>query len=220
MRNSATFQDLGVQVQRILERESPMKRRLSSQRGFTLLETVLTIGIMMTLAAIAIMQSFGTSQSYSANSAMDTVVAQLRVARQLAITQRTNVQVFFVSNGGTQQVQYQVLAQPNTNEANGPVVTTSFPSQTQFMLTGGVPDTPMNFGNSAAVYIGNVSGGPATMEFTSTGQFTDGTGFNTLNGTLFIGVPGAQATAARAVTIMGGTGRVRQYSWTGKNWIE
>lgn len=197
-----------------------MKRRFNSQTGFTLLETVLTLGIMMTLAAIAIMQSFGRTQSYSANSAMDTVVAQLRVARQLAITQRTNVQVSFASNGATQQLQYQVLAQPNTNEANGPVITTTLPSQTQFLLMGGVPDTPMNFGNSAAIYIGNVSGGPAFMEFTSTGQFTDQTGFNTLNGTLFIGVPGQQNTTARAVTIMGGTGRVRQYSWTGKNWIE
>jgi len=220
MRDSATFQNSGIRVQRILERESSMKRRFHSQRGFTLLETILTIGIMMTLAAIAIMQSFGSTQSYSANSAMDTAVAQLRVARQLAITQRTNVKVSFVSGGGTNQVQYQVLAQPNTNEANGPVITTTFPSQAQFMVTGGVPDTPMNFGNSAAIYIGNVSGGPATMEFTSTGQFTDATGFNTLNGTLFIGVPGGQATTARAVTIMGGTGRVRQYSWTGKNWIE
>jgi type II secretory pathway pseudopilin PulG len=196
-----------------------MKRRLNNQRGFTLLETVLAVGIMFTLAAIAIMQSFGSSQSYEANSAMDTVVAQLRVARELAITQRTNVQVFFVSGGATQQVQYMVLAQPNTNEANGPLNSYSLPSQTSYMLTAGLPDTPMAFGNSAPIYIGNVSGGPAFMEFTSTGQFTDQTGFNTLNGTLFIGIPG-QTAAARAVTVMGGTGRVRQYSWTGSKWIE
>ena len=196
-----------------------MKRRFSSQRGFTLLETVVTIAIMFTLAAIAIMQSFGSSQSYEANSAMDTVVAQLRVARELAITQRADVQVSFVSNGATQQLSYQVMAQPNTNEVNGPVITTSLPSMTQFMLTTGLPDTPMAFGNGAPIYIGNVSGGPALMEFTSTGQFTDSTGFNTLNGTLFIAVPGRTNTA-RAVTIMGGTGRVRQYSWTGTQWIE
>lgn len=196
-----------------------MKRRFDSQRGFTLLETILTIAIMFTLAAIAIMQSFGRSQSYEANTAMDTLVAQLRVARELAITQRADVQVSFVSSGATQQVQYQVLAQPNTNEVNGPVIATNLPSQTAFMLTAGLPDTPMAFGNSAAIYIGNVSGGPPVMEFTSTGQFTDSTGFNTLNGTLFIGVPN-QTNTARAVTIMGGTGRVRQYSWTGTQWIE
>ena len=36
----------------------------------------------------------------------------------------------------------------------------------------------MNFGNIAAVYIGNppVSGGPPIMQFNSTGTFTDSTG--------------------------------------------
>jgi len=196
-----------------------MKTRNSREKGFTLIESVVVIGIMMILMGIAIIQSFGSREAYQANSAMDTVVAQLRVARELAITQRTNVQVTFVSSGTTQQVQYQVLKQPGTNETNGPVVSSSLPSQTLFMLTPGVPDTPMNFGNNAAIYIGNTTGGPSFMEFTSTGQFTDNTGFNTLNGTVFIGVPG-QTSTARAVTIMGGTGRVRPYSYIGKGWVE
>jgi type II secretory pathway pseudopilin PulG len=197
-----------------------MKIRHNREKGFSLLEAVVVIGIMMVLMGIAIIQSFGSSESYQVNSAMDVVVGQLRVARQLAISQRTNVQVFFVSSGTTQQVQYMVLAQPGTKEANGPLVSSSLPRQTTFMLTPGLPDTPMNFGNQAAIYVGNVSGGPPFMEFTSTGQFTDQTGFNTLNGTLFIGIQGQQASTARAVTIMGGTGRVRPYSYTGKNWIE
>jgi type II secretory pathway pseudopilin PulG len=196
-----------------------MKMRKNREDGFTLLESVVVIGIMMILMGIAIVQSFGSRESYQANSAMDTVVAQLRVARELAITQRTDVQVMFVSAGATQQVQYMVLAQPGTKEANGPVISTNLPSQTTFTLTPGVPDTPMKFGNNAPIYIGNVSGGPAFMEFTSTGQFTDQTGFNTLNGTVFIGVSG-QNNTARAVTIMGGTGRVRPYSYTGVTWIE
>lgn len=198
-----------------------MKIRNNREKGFSLLEAVVVIGIMMVLAGIAIVKSFGSAQTYEANSAMDTVVAQLRVARQLAITQRTNVQVFFVSSGSSQQVQYMVLKQPGTNETNGPLINSSLPSQTAFMLTPGVPDTPMNFGNQAAIYIANTSGGPAFMQFTSTGQFTDQTGFNAINGTVFIGIPG-QTSTARAVTIMGGTGRVRPYSYTGTatGWIE
>ena len=35
-----------------------------------------------------------------------------------------------------------------------------------------------------------------------------------VNGTVFIGVPGDMKTA-RAITILGSTGRVRTYSWTG-----
>ena len=196
-----------------------MKRRANREKGFSLLETVMVIGIMFVLMGIAVVQSFGSREAYQANSAMDTVVSQLRVARELAITQRTDVQVFFVSTGATQQVQYMVLAQPGTKEANGPLVSIDLPSQTSFVLTPGVPDTPMGFGNNAAIYIGNVSGGPAFMEFTSTGQFTDQTGFNTLNGTLFLGVSG-QNNTARAVTIMGGTGRVRPYTYIGNSWIE
>ena len=72
----------------------------------------------------------------------------------------------------------------------------------------------MAFGNTAAVYIGNTSGGPPIMQFNPTGTFTDNTGTAILNGSVFLGIPG-QASTARAVTIMGGTGRVRQYTWNG-----
>jgi len=90
------------------------------------------------------------------------------------------------------------------------------PGTAQFILETGVPDTPMAFGNSAPVFIGNppVSGGPPIMQFNPTGTFTDNTGTNVIYGTVFIGVPNKMATA-RAVTIMGGTGRVRAYTYAG-----
>jgi len=52
------------------------------------------------------------------------------------------------------------------------------------------------------------------MGFNTEGQFTDSTYVNTLNGTILIGIPNQIATA-RAVTILGGTGRVRSYSYIG-----
>jgi|SRR5271166_3197915 len=206
-----------------LEGEAPMKRTAKRERGFTLLETVVVIGIMFTLMGIAIVQSFGSMESYQANSAMDIVTSQLRVAREVAITQRRNVQIFIVSNPGTgnpQAINYQILPAPGSTEALGQLNSEPLPGQVQIALTPTVPDTPMNFGNAAAVYIGNTSGGPPVMEFTSTGQFTDGTGFNTINGTIFLGTPN-QIRTARAVTIMGGTGRVRPYTYIGNNtWNE
>jgi len=184
---------------------------------------VVVIGIMFTLMGIAIVQSFGSMESYQANSAMDIVTSQLRVAREVAITQRRNVQIFIVSNPGTgnpQAINYQILPAPGSTEALGQLNSEPLPGQVQIALTPTVPDTPMNFGNAAAVYIGNTSGGPPVMEFTSTGQFTDGTGFNTINGTIFLGTPN-QIRTARAVTIMGGTGRVRPYTYIGNNtWNE
>jgi hypothetical protein len=56
------------------------------------------------------------------------------------------------------------------------------------------------------------------MKFNSTGGFVDA-GSNPINGTVFVGLTGRQDTA-RAVTVLGATGRVRQYHWTGSQWME
>jgi prepilin-type N-terminal cleavage/methylation domain-containing protein len=196
-----------------------MKKTSRTQRGFTLLESVVVIGIMMVLMGIAIIQSFGSLESYQVNSAQDVVVSQLRVARQLAIAQRRTVQVWIDTapeSDGRYHVKYQVQPAPQTNEVAGPIVSVPLPGTAQFILETGVPDTPMAFGNTAPIYIGNppVSGGPPIMQFNSTGTFTDNTGTNVIYGTVFIGVPNKIATA-RAVTIMGGTGRVRAYTYAG-----
>jgi prepilin-type N-terminal cleavage/methylation domain-containing protein len=196
-----------------------MKKTSRTQRGFTLLESVVVIGIMMVLMGIAIIQSFGSLESYQVNSAQDVVVSQLRVARQLAIAQRRTVQVWIDTapeGDGRYHVKYQVQPAPQTNEVAGPIVSVPLPGTAQFILETGVPDTPMAFGNTAPIYIGNppVSGGPPIMQFNPTGTFTDNTGTNVIYGTVFIGVPNKIATA-RAVTIMGGTGRVRAYTYAG-----
>ena len=89
------------------------------------------------------------------------------------------------------------------------------PNQTQFVFESGVPDTPMGFGtcSGASAICINGSGSLTNMVFTPTGQFSDG-GNNIYNGTVFLGIPGQIATA-RAVTIMGNTGRVRPYTYIG-----
>jgi type II secretory pathway pseudopilin PulG len=193
-----------------------MRKTNRKEGGFSLLESVIVIGIMMVLMGMAVIQSFGSLESYKANSAMDVVTSQLRVARQLAISQRRDVQLSFNLGASPQTISYQI--QPGfAGDVTGPLVTIPLPQQTQFTQEPGVPDTPMNFGlcsGAAGVCIGNVAGGPPFMEFTSTGQFTDSTGLNVLNGTVFIGVTNQKGTA-RAVTIMGGTGRVREYNFEG-----
>ncbi|MGB7435086.1 MAG: prepilin-type N-terminal cleavage/methylation domain-containing protein [Candidatus Acidiferrum sp.] len=196
-----------------------MRKTIRKQRGFTLIESVTVIGIMMVLMGMAIIQSFGTLESYQANSAQDVVVSQLRVARQLSISQRRVVQIWIDStaeSNGRFYVKYQVQPAPGSKEVAGTVVGVPLPAAAQIMLETGVPDTPMNFGNNAAVYIGNppIAGGPPIMQFNPTGTFTDSTGTNLLYGTVFIGIPN-KVNTARAVTIMGGTGRVRAYTYIG-----
>jgi type II secretory pathway pseudopilin PulG len=206
-----------------------MKSRTKHQRGFTLLETLVSIGIIFTVTGILVVKSFGSMESYKSNSAMDVVVSQLRVARQLAISQRRTVFVWvdttFTGGGtGSQHINYQIQPPPApSSELPGPLVKVALPGQTQYLLPGGVPDTPMAFGTCSqnAVCIGNVSGGPPIMQFNSTGTFTDATGLSPLNGTIFVGISG-QPLTTRAVTIMGATGRVRPYTYLGptSGWIQ
>jgi type II secretory pathway pseudopilin PulG len=212
-------------------RELPMIGKNRKEQGFSLLETLIVIGVMFILAGITLIKSFGTMESYRANSAMDTVISQLRVARQLAISQRRSVQIAFNLGSTPQTISYQALARPGVaGDANGPLVKMPLPPQTQFVTESGVPDTPMAFGTcsgASAVCINNVSCCLPYMVYTATGQFAgDDLGTTIYNGTIFLGIP-SQPNTARGVTIMGGTGRVRPYTFIGPQngtpslvWIE
>jgi type II secretory pathway pseudopilin PulG len=203
-----------------------MRKIRRGEQGFSMVESVIVIGIILIMLALAVAQSFGSIESYRANASMDTIVSQLRVARQLAISQRRNVTVSFSTATTPQTITYQVVANPGDTVVPTPV-TVPISALVNFTGVSGEPDTPMAFGTCSGAYgvcIANVSGGPPVMEFTSVGQFTDNTGVNTLNGTVFMALPG-QVTTARAVTVMGSTGRVRSYTYVGGSttstaWIE
>jgi prepilin-type N-terminal cleavage/methylation domain-containing protein len=198
-----------------------MSRKNNREHGFSLLECLIVVGIMAVLTAMAVLGTTGSMQTYRANSALDVVTSQLRIARGISITQRRWVEVTI--NTVTNTISYQV--QPplgaGVTEVAGPLITVPLPPQTSFMLETGVPDTPMAFGNNSAVYIGNLSGGPAKMNFTPTGSFSDSTHYNPINGTIFIGMANKPNTA-RAVTILGSTGRIRPYTFVGgaTGWTE
>jgi prepilin-type N-terminal cleavage/methylation domain-containing protein len=190
-----------------------------TEQGFSLLETLIVIGVMLILASISLIKSFGTMESYRANAAMDVVASQLRVARQLGISQRRAVQVWINASSSPQTISYQVQPRPGVaGDPTGRMITMPLPVQTKFLQESGVPDTPMAFGtcSGSGVCIAGVgNNGPSTMYFSSMGQFgADEFGVTTYNGTVFVGIPGQSGTA-RAVTIMGSTGRVRPYTFIG-----
>lgn len=181
------------------------------ERGFSLLELMVVIGVISIGLAMAVIQTSSLGPSLKANSAMDQVFSKLRAAHDGAITQRRQFQLQFVGNNQINVTEIEPVG-------SSPVTTITLGGGAQFILFSGIPDTPMAFGNNAAVYIGGASGGPVVMNFTTTGGFVDGNG-NPINGTIFLGIPGNPSTA-RAVTILGATGRVRQYHWDGKSWQE
>jgi len=152
-----------------------MRRTRNQKNGFSLLEAVVVIGLMMVMMGYAIFNSTNMMPNYKADTAQDVVVSTLRQARQTGITHRRDVQVWidqtFTGTDKVQHVNYQVVA--ISGDQPQPLVSVGLPPGSQMVLEPGVPDTPMGFGNNAAVYIGNVGGGPPVMKFRSTGAFTD-----------------------------------------------
>src|SRR5271170_6375199 len=121
-----------------------MKKIDRREKGFTLLEAVLVIGIIFVISGIAIVQSFGSTENYVAGSAMDIVVSQLRVARGLAISQRRSVQVTFNQTTVPYSISYQIQPAPGSKEALGTLNTAVLPNSALFLMETGVPNTPMN----------------------------------------------------------------------------
>jgi hypothetical protein len=153
--------------------------------------------------------------NYKANSAMDQLLYQLRSARERAIAHRREVQVQF---SGTNQLTITELWLVGTAP---PASTVSFEGGAQYIVFGSpVTDipAPYNFGNTNPIYFGGLSGGPPVMKFSTTGSFIDG-GNTLVNGTVFMGIPGKPSTA-RAISVLGATGRVREYHWDGTQWQE
>lgn len=185
-------------------------RWFRAEHGYTTLELLVTVGIMGTIAAMAAVQIGIARPSYKGDGAMRQVIAQLNIARELAITQRRFVQVAFTAGNEVQITREDV--------PNGTTVIQTVPIEggMRFGLTAGVPDTPDNFGNATPVSFGAA----ALLRFTTDGTLVDENA-NPISGSVFLNWPGlgqGQERAARAVTILGSTGRIRGYRWDGRNW--
>ncbi len=191
--------------------EKSGKRGLPCRRlpdaGFSIVE--ITIGVLLacTLTGFALIGMEGVLPGINANQAMNATVAQLRQGRDLAMTQRRSMQLRFLGNNQIQLVRNEL---PTGTRV---VSTVTLGNQCQFMIFNDIPDTPDQFGNATPVDFGSA----ATLTFLSDGTLVDNSG-NPRNGTVFIGSP-AHPEAARAVTLLGATGRVRGYRWNGTGWI-
>jgi len=200
------------------------QRTSNRERGFSMIELCVVIGIILIVSATAIFQLGPSLQSARANTAMRQVVEQLRSARELAITNRRWVRVTFPVVVVAGKTEYQVQAtimNSLTTGAGADQVLRSVPiQQPMTFLLPGAPDTPDNFGNAGAITFGGASGGPVGgMMFDANGQLVNGITRLPINGTVFLGTAG-HAESVRAVSIMGTTGRIRGWSWNGTIWSQ
>jgi prepilin-type N-terminal cleavage/methylation domain-containing protein len=195
---------------------SQRKRDARNRNGYSLIELLIVLSCIGVISAFLFIRAVNVLPSFKSNSAMDQVIQQMRFARSTAISSRRAVIVNISSVAGTMQLQQ---VPPN----GGPPVTlsTTLLTGAQFCLVPGLPDTPMAFGNGQAVTFVNASNLGAVVavtEFLSDGSFGAAVGVP-VNGTIFTCIPGNKQSA-RAVTILGATGRVRPYHWDGSAWQE
>jgi Tfp pilus assembly protein FimT len=186
--------------------------RLVSRRtavaGFSLVEVSLGLLLACILAGFGLLGMNAILPGIRANEGMSRVMAQLRKGRSLSMSQRRTVEVRF-QGANAIQLMRQDWPPPAVSELGA----VSLGNNCQFMRFEGVPDTPDGFGNREAVDFG----GASSLLFLTDGTLADEAG-DPVNGTVFVAVPGRE-DSVRAVTILGASGRIRSYRWSGTEWI-
>ena len=193
----------------------PMAGRDSGnrQRGFSMIELVVVVSIILIITAISITQLRPNLQNARVDAAMRQVLETMRQAREFAVANRRYVQLSFPANNQLRITQLNTLT-PGAGGIN-PVLDTVTLSPPLIFTLDGMPDTPDAYGNANAIEFESVANGPVGgMVFQSDGEFLDGATFLPINGTVFLGITGQQSTA-RAVTVLGTTGRVRGWKSNG-----
>jgi Tfp pilus assembly protein FimT len=183
------------------------KTSRDQQQGFSLIEIAICLLISMVISGFALLSLNNILPGMEANTAMKQTLEQLRRGRELAIALRRTIEVRFQSPNQIQLLRYDVPSGTTV------LSTVTLQGKNQFLVFAGVPDTPDGFGNSTAISFN----AQAPWTFLSDGTLIDSS-TNPVNGTISIGQTNNIKTA-RAVTILGSTGRVRDYTWTGTAWF-
>ena len=186
------------------------------ESGFSLLELLVVVALMGTIAAMAIMVSPSFTRTAKADASIVQLMDAIRSAREVAISQRRNVELRFVGLDAVQTVRIDIGA--NGVQTGTTVLrTVELENRMQFRKDPDVADdTPDTFGNATAISFGTPN---ATRRiFTSEGTFVDQDG-DVLNGTVFLSIPN-EVNSARAITVMGATALIHAYRWNGREWVD
>ena len=186
---------------------------MRNERGFSLLELTVVVGILGVLATITIMVSPAFMQHAKAESGIAQAVDVLRIARETAISQRRNVMIEFVGLTAIRTVR-QDIGVDGVLTGTTTLSTVELENNVRFRLEPGLPDTPDGFGNSSAV---NFGPSPQRM-FTSEGTLVNQTG-DVINGTVYLS-RADDIASARAISIFGPTALLRVWRWDGRQWVE
>ena len=182
-----------------------------SERGFSLIETLVVAALAMVLMGMAVVQIRTARATMVADNAMRLVMNELTRARDQAIQQRRNIQVAFV---GINEMRLTRVEIPTGTTL---VHRTIMEGNLKFALPSGTPDTTDAFGAGSALDFDGSNPTNGEVVFNSEGMMIHGPTGAVINGTIFLAAPNDQY-ATRAVTILGSTGRVRGFRRLNSTW--
>lgn len=176
--------------------------------GFSLVELTIVVMMACILISLSLLNIHEILPGWRANEAMNQAVAQFRRGREVAIAQRRHIELRFVDK---REIQLLLIEEPAHTRTVLNTATLNTPCE--FIKFGSIEnDTPDSFGNSGSIDFG----GAGTLVFSTEGMLTDQSG-DPINGTVFLGIPEHPETA-RAITVLGATGRIKSYRWTKNGW--
>lgn len=176
------------------------------RRGFSILELLLVVAIMLIVAAMSAVNIQTVLRNSRVNAAYDVTLTAIRNARQGAIDERC---VYLVSFATPRTISTRRIRAGVTSN----VGQIDLPTDIQFRAEPGMPNvnakTPDQFGTGSAAIDFSVDygGGGTQIYFQPDGSATDSTG-RVNNGVVYLARPG-ELTSSRAVSLFGATGRIR-----------
>ena len=119
-------------------------RRVKSERGYSLIELMLVVGILGVLGTMAIVQFNVAQPTLKGDGAMRVIMGQIRTARELAISERRYMRVAFTSPNKLEILREEVPGP--TTVVKGQAI---LEGNVQFSLISSLSDTPDAFGKAA-----------------------------------------------------------------------
>ena len=208
------LQVLGLLFRRSIKGKIVNRRRTDS--GFSLIEALVVIAIILIMAGAAIIQIGPALKGAKSNTAIESTLGLLRRYHEAAVNQRKVYRITFKTPRTIVVDQQAYDDKGNLTYAN--VSSTDLPVETQFLCVDGLPNTQatvpdgLGDGKTAIDFSVDYGGGDNVVFFQKDGRATDSNG-RPNNGVLYIAQPG-ELTSSKAVTVLAGTGRVKGWRLT------
>jgi len=199
-------------------------KRSRNESGFSLIEALVVIAIILIMAGTAIFQIAPTLKAAKSNTALETTMGTLRRYHEAAVNQRHVYRISFIAPRTIQvdQVGYDSFG----TQVFTFVSSIDLPKETEFTCISGIPTangtTPdgLGSGKTPIDFSLDYGGGGTTIFFQRDGRATDAAG-RPNSGVVYIGQAG-DLSSSKAVTVWAATGRVKGWrlfaSSNGSDW--